>query len=161
MKRALSLESVSVSNGGEEWTTVHKKTKGFKAPPTLTVLQSKTQHTVPNSNKTSIDLNKFEVLPTEGRSSYAAVVALEQQHPGIQLNAKPNPRGYYILTPKNQDTFQTLQNKATELNMQELNPMDKTHKVVLQKYPLEMSLGHILKHPQVKQAQRCTYSKEK
>jgi len=103
------------------------KTKGSKAPPTLTVLQSKTQHSVPNSNKTSNALNKFKVLPTEGRSSYAAVVALEQQHAGIQLNAKPNPRGYYILTPRNQEAFQTLQNKATELNMQELNPLEKTH----------------------------------
>ena len=98
---------------------------------------------------------KFKALSTEGTTSYAMVAKMEKEWPSLrsQVTAKPNVYGQWVITPKTEDTFNIL--CQTDC-LTQLRPEEKITKYVLQHYPMEMSLSHILAVDEVQKATCCT-----
>ena len=95
---------------------------------------------------------KFKALPTEGTTM---VAKMGKEWPSLrsQVTAKPNVYGQWVITPKTEDAFDIL---CQTDRLTQLRPEEKITKYVLQHYPMEMSLSHILAVDGVQKATRCT-----
>ena len=98
---------------------------------------------------------KFKALPTEGTTSYAMEAKMEKEWPSLrsQVTAKPNIYGQWVITPKTEDAFDIL--CQTDC-LTQLRPEEKITKYVLQHYPMDMSLSHVLAVDRVQKATHCT-----
>ena len=83
------------------------------------------------------------------------VAKMEKEWPALrsQVTAKPNVYGQWVITPKTEDAFNIL--CQTDC-LTQLRPEEKITKYILQHYPMEMSLCHILAVDGVQKATRCT-----
>lgn len=163
MKRTFDTqadEDSPVEDSGQEWT-IKRKAKAYKktmqgSDPTGPAPDQDTPADNPQLQKFS----KFRVLPSEGfPTSYDVVVALETELPEIQVLARPNLGGQFVLTPKNQASYVALTQlktlKSLQVNLQELKPEEKITKAIVTRYPLEMNVVHLTHHPSVVKATRC------
>ena len=98
---------------------------------------------------------KFKGLPTEGTTSYAMAAKMEKKWPALrsQVTARPNVYGQWVKKLKTEDAFNML--CQTDC-LTQLRPEEKITKYILQHYPMEMSLCHILAVDGVQKATRCT-----
>ncbi len=106
---------------------------------------------------------KFKLGYTgDHESDYQAITALELEHPTLKMEVRPNLSGVYILTPKNEDSAALLRRIAEEGNkVIVLEPSEKRHKMVLERYPLNLPLDAVKAHPQVASAERLCSGREK
>ena len=102
------------------------------------------------------DLPKFK-LTTQGDrgAAYSTITALETDHPDLKMEVRPNLVGDYVLTPKDEASTVLLRRRAEEDDaVVLLDPTVKRHKVVLERYPLDLPLEAIEAHPHVLSATR-------
>ncbi|KAG7174154.1 putative RNA-directed DNA polymerase from mobile element jockey-like 65 [Homarus americanus] len=102
---------------------------------------------------------------TEFDHAYEVVVALELEYKNIKFSVKPNLVGDLILSPQDHNTAKIL-SEVTNLNGKTikiilLDPEEKTTRMVLLRYPLELPVEVIIKHPKVTKAERCVTSRDK
>ncbi|XP_064096487.1 proteoglycan 4-like [Macrobrachium nipponense] len=107
-----------------------------------------------NSSST---LPKFKAIASQGQSSYAAVLALENKHPEAKLHARPNLKGEFIISPKDQHSADLLSNDPSCLL---LDPADKITKGMICKVPRYIPIERILQLPNILSASRCTVKKD-
>ncbi|KAG7176918.1 putative RNA-directed DNA polymerase from mobile element jockey-like 59, partial [Homarus americanus] len=96
---------------------------------------------------------------TEFNQAYEVVVALKLEYKNIKFSVKPNLVGDLILSPQDHNTAKIL-SEVTNLNRRmvkiiPLDPEEKTTRMVLLRYPLELPVEVIIKHPKVTKAERC------
>ena len=150
-KRALPQEEESPSEEG--WTEVHNKRRDHRPSPTK--IEPNLATNAPK--RTQRHFNKFKVVSEDSTTNYQQVRALELNHgANLNLSAHLNLQGQWILTPKDQFTFNLLTSKAPHIV--ELHPEDKLQKAVVYNYPLVMNEGIIINLPYVHDAVR-QYSK--
>ena len=85
---------------------------------------------------------KFNGLPSEGTTSYAMVAKLEKDWPVLksQVTPRPNVYGQWAITPRTEETFNTLSQKC----FTQLRPEEKITKYIL----LPLSNGNVsVPHP--------------
>ncbi|KAG7175258.1 putative RNA-directed DNA polymerase from mobile element jockey-like 61 [Homarus americanus] len=102
---------------------------------------------------------------TEFNHAYEVVVALELEYKNIKFSVKPNLVGDLILSPQDHNTVKIL-SEVTNLNGKTvkiipLDPEEKTTRMVLLRYPLELPVEVIIKLPKVTKAERCVTSQDK
>ncbi|KAG7157513.1 Nucleic-acid-binding protein from mobile element jockey-like 11 [Homarus americanus] len=102
---------------------------------------------------------------TEFNHAYEVVVALELEYKNIKFSVKPNLVGDLILSPQDHNTAKIL-SEVTNINGKTvkkipLDPEEKTTRMVLLRYPLELPVEVIIKHPKVTKAERCVMSQDK
>ncbi|KAG7167758.1 RNA-directed DNA polymerase from mobile element jockey-like 27 [Homarus americanus] len=117
--------------------------------------------TVANPNVTKYKIPK----ETEFDHAYEVVVALELEFKNIKFSVNPNLVGDLILSPQDNNTAKIL-SEVTNLNGRTvkiipLDPEEKTTRMVLLRYPLELPVEVIVKHPKVTKAERCVSSQDK
>ncbi|XP_066973159.1 uncharacterized protein [Macrobrachium rosenbergii] len=79
-------------------------------------------------------LPRFRALPAEGRTSYAAILALQKTIPDINIPARPTHRGEFTITPKDRASVDLLKaNTAFQL----LNPSERLNKAIIINYPVD------------------------
>ncbi|KAG7163930.1 putative RNA-directed DNA polymerase from mobile element jockey-like 83 [Homarus americanus] len=102
---------------------------------------------------------------TEFDHAYEVVVALELEYKNIKFSVKPNLVGDLILSPQDHNTAKIL-SEVTNFNGKTikiipLDPEEKTTRMVLLRYPLELPVEVIIKHPKVTKEERCVTSQDK
>ncbi|KAG7157143.1 putative RNA-directed DNA polymerase from mobile element jockey-like 78 [Homarus americanus] len=102
---------------------------------------------------------------TEFNHAYEVAVALELEYKNIKFSVKPNLVGDLILPPQDHNTAKIL-SEVTNLNGKTvkiipLDPEEKTTRMVLLRYPLELPVEVIIKHPKVTKAERFVPSQDK
>ncbi|KAG7160462.1 putative RNA-directed DNA polymerase from mobile element jockey-like 62 [Homarus americanus] len=102
---------------------------------------------------------------TEFNHAHEVVVALELEYKNIKFSVKPNLVGDLILPPQDHNTAKIL-SEVTNLNGKTvkiipLDPEEKTTRMVLLRYPLELPVEVIIKHPKVTKAERCVTRQDK
>ena len=153
-------------NGNGQWQEVRSKnakkrmrtSSGEESDTVLASTQASTSN--PNANAhgnqkvTKQGFPKFKALPTEGITSYAKVTRLEKEWPALrsQVTARPNIYGQWVITPRTEEAYKTLQ--STDF-LTQLKPEEKVTKYILLHYPMEMSMDHILQVDGVQKATRC------
>ena len=95
------------------------------------------------------------VLHAGPQSAYQAVTALEDDHPSLKMEVRPNLTGEYTLTPKD-DASETLLRRLAEEGDRQLllDPCVKRHKVVLERYPVNLPLEAVEAHRRVVSTRR-------
>ena len=90
-------------------------------------------------------------------NAYKAITALEKEYPTLRMQVRPNLQMEYILTPKGEDSAALLRRLAEEGNrVLLLDPSERRHRVVVERYPLDLPLDAVEAHPQVTSAKRLT-----
>ncbi|KAG7159598.1 putative RNA-directed DNA polymerase from mobile element jockey-like 69 [Homarus americanus] len=117
--------------------------------------------TVANPNVTKYKIPK----ETEFDHACEVVVALELEFKNIKFSVNPNLVGDLILSPQDNKTAKIL-SEVTNLNGRTvmiipLDPEEKTTRMVLLRYLLELPVAVIVKHPKVAKAERCASSQDK
>ena len=168
--RATPGGSEGESDDGAEWQQQRSRKNRRRPPSPTTQSTQMTQAATPTQTTQAATSTpqpsprtifpKFRVMATQEATSYAAVAALETTHPTLRITARQNHHGNFVVTPKNQEAYNLLQ-ASTSNTFVELKPEEKTTKIVVQRYPLEMSLTHITKLPSIISAERCTFGKDK
>ncbi|XP_063854131.1 uncharacterized protein LOC135096523 [Scylla paramamosain] len=98
----------------------------------------------------------------EHENSYRAISALEREYPTLRIQVRVNLKGEHVVTPKDEDSTALLRRIAEEGNrVLLLDPSEKRHKLVLERYPLDLPLEAVEAHPQVTSAQRLTSRRDK
>ncbi|KAG7171711.1 Nucleic-acid-binding protein from mobile element jockey-like 3 [Homarus americanus] len=102
---------------------------------------------------------------TEFDHAYEVVVALELEYKNIKFSMKPNLVGDLILPPQDHNTAKIL-SEVSNLNGKAikiipLDPEEKTTRMVLLRYPLELPVEVVTKHSKVTKAERCVASRDK
>ncbi|KAG7164215.1 putative RNA-directed DNA polymerase from mobile element jockey-like 82 [Homarus americanus] len=102
---------------------------------------------------------------TEFDHAYEVVVALELGYKNIKFSVKPNLVGDLILSRQDHNTAKIL-SEVSNLNGKTikiipLDPEEKTTRMVLLRYPLELPVEVITKHSKVTKAERCVTSRDK
>ncbi|KAG7166896.1 putative RNA-directed DNA polymerase from mobile element jockey-like 91 [Homarus americanus] len=102
---------------------------------------------------------------TEFDHAYEVVVALELEYKNIKFSVKPNLVGDLILSPQDHNTAKIL-SEVSNLNGKAikiipLDPKEKTTRMVLLRYPLELPVEVVTKHSKVTKAERCVTSRDK
>ncbi|KAG7157175.1 RNA-directed DNA polymerase from mobile element jockey-like 4, partial [Homarus americanus] len=102
---------------------------------------------------------------TEFDHAYEVVVALELEYKNIKFSVKPNLVGDLKLSPQDHNTAKIL-SEVTNLNGKTikvipLDPKEKTTRMVLLRYPLELPVEVVIKHSKVTKAERCVTSWDK
>ncbi|KAG7169759.1 RNA-directed DNA polymerase from mobile element jockey-like 1 [Homarus americanus] len=102
---------------------------------------------------------------TEFDHAYEVVVALELGYKNIKFSVKPNLVGDLILSPQDHNTAKIL-SEVSNLNGKAikiipLDPEEKTTRMVLLRYPLELPVEVVTKHSKVTKAERCVTSRDK
>ncbi|KAG7164302.1 Nucleic-acid-binding protein from mobile element jockey-like 2 [Homarus americanus] len=102
---------------------------------------------------------------TEFDHAYEVVVVLGLEYKNIKFSVKPNLVGDLILSPQDNNTAKIL-SEVTNLygrtvTIIPLDPEEKTTRMVLLRYPLELPVEVIIKHPKVAKAERCVTSQDK
>ena len=116
-------------------------------------LQEKDDHRGPKTHSNTGTLSKFKILAQTSTIGYRMLADFEKNHPGLNLTAKPNLKGEWILTPKDQETYNKI--KTTKLMItQELSSTDKHLKAVVVSYPLALPLEPLLKQENIVAAER-------
>ncbi|KAG7171660.1 putative RNA-directed DNA polymerase from mobile element jockey-like 84 [Homarus americanus] len=97
--------------------------------------------------------------------AYEVIVALELEYKNIKFSVEPNLVGDLILSPQDHNTAKLL-SEVTNLNGKTikiipLDPEEKTTRMVLLRYPLELPVEVIIKHPKVTKAELCVTSRDK
>ncbi|KAG7156189.1 putative RNA-directed DNA polymerase from mobile element jockey-like 97 [Homarus americanus] len=102
---------------------------------------------------------------TDFDHAYEVVVALELEYKNIKFSVTPNLVGDLILSPQDHNTAKIL-SEVTNLNGKTikiipLDPEEQTTRMVLLRYPLELPVEVIIKHPKVTKAELCVKSRDK
>ena len=156
--RATPGDSEEDSDDGGRWLQPRPR-RSRRRPPSPTTQTTQAATPSPQPSPRTI-FPKFRVMPSKEATSYAAVAALETAHPNLKFTARPNHHGNFVLTPKSQEAYNLL-TASTSNTLLELNPEERTTKIIVQRYPIEMNLSHITQLPSVISAERCTFGKEK
>ncbi|KAG0718515.1 hypothetical protein GWK47_052309 [Chionoecetes opilio] len=89
---------------------------------------------------------------------YLAVLALQWDLPGLQMYVRPNLKGEYILTPKDDASTDRMcglaQERDAPARLVLLDPAERHTKAVLQRYSHDMPLEAVRDHPSVISAGR-------
>ena len=94
-------------------------------------------------------------------TAYRAITALEEEYPALRMEVRPNLKAEYILTPKDEDSAALLRRLAEEGNkVLLLDPSLRKHKVVLQRYPLDLPLDAVRGHANVLSATRLRATRD-
>ena len=135
----------SAGEGGEtataEWQTAQKRSKR----PRAETPKGK------NPETPSTAIRNFKVVAETSAQGYSIVKTLEAKK-DLKILAKPNHMGQWILRPQDITSYHIL--KASDLNLLELNPEEKTLKACIVGYPLTMEMSHLTKLPQILSAER-------
>ncbi|KAG7175249.1 RNA-directed DNA polymerase from mobile element jockey-like 14, partial [Homarus americanus] len=91
--------------------------------------------------------------------AYEVVVALELEYKNMKFSVKPNLIGDLILSPQDHNTAKIL-SEVSNLNGKAikiipLDPEEKTTRMVLLLYPLELPVEVVTKHSKLTKAERC------
>ncbi|KAG7178173.1 Nucleic-acid-binding protein from mobile element jockey-like 7 [Homarus americanus] len=102
---------------------------------------------------------------TEFNHAYEVVVALELEYKNIKFSVKPNLVGDLILSPQDHNTAKIL-SEVTNLSGKTfkiipLYPEEKTTRMVLLRYLLELPVEVIIRHSKVTKAERCVTTRDK
>ncbi|KAG7159695.1 putative RNA-directed DNA polymerase from mobile element jockey-like 100 [Homarus americanus] len=102
---------------------------------------------------------------TEFDHAYEVVLALELEYKNIKFSVQPNLVGDLILSPQDHNTAKIL-SEVSNLNGKAikiipLDPKEKTTRMVLLRYPLELPVEVVTKHSKVTKAERCITSRDK
>lgn len=80
--------------------------------------------------------------------AYQTVTALEGKYPSRKIEVRPTLAGEYILTPKDDDSAALLRHLAEESDrVILLNPSERSHRIVLERYRVSLPLEAIEAHP--------------
>ena len=128
-------------DGGGEWQEVSRRRGGSQAA------------------RVSCRRPKFKLGNTAGYdNAYQAVVALQRDLPNLLLDIRPNLKGEYVLTPKDDASAARMlavaQEEGPAARLVLLDPAERRVKRVLQRYPLDMPLEAVLDHRDVVSAVR-------
>ncbi|KAG0724405.1 hypothetical protein GWK47_040633 [Chionoecetes opilio] len=89
---------------------------------------------------------------------YLAVLPLQRDLPGLQMDVRPNLKGEYVLTHKDDASTDRMcglaQERDAPARLVLLDPAERHTKAVLQRYPLEMPFEAVWDHPSVISAGR-------
>ncbi|KAG0724898.1 Transposon TX1 uncharacterized protein [Chionoecetes opilio] len=102
---------------------------------------------------------RFKLGCTTGYANhYLAVIALQRDLPGLQMDVRSNLKGEYVLTPKGEAATDRMCDLAQERDAPArlvlLDHAERHTKAVLQRYPLDMPLEAVRDHPSVISAGR-------
>ena len=128
-KRERASES---SDDDDGFVTVQRKKT--KAAPTA--------KTPPKTGR----LNKFKVEIGNIKEAYSKICLLMETHKKLNLISRPNLQSEWILTPKDQRTYEFLKGTSA-LPLKELKFEEKRKKAIVARYPLDMPMEAIRKHP--------------
>lgn len=111
-------------------------------------------------------LPKFQLRNTDGHAIlYQAVLALQRDLPGLSMDIRPNLKGEYVLTHKDDESAARISALIvagdTAARLVQLDPAERRSKVVLQRYPLELPLEVVRDHPHVVSAERLRAARDK
>ena len=88
-------------------------------------------------------------------TAYQAIKTLEEEYPALRMEVRPNLKAEYVLTPKDKASATFLRRLAEEGNrVFLLDPNLRRHKVVLQRYPLDLPLDAVRNYANVLSATR-------
>ncbi|XP_076041977.1 uncharacterized protein LOC143025849 [Oratosquilla oratoria] len=88
-------------------------------------------------------------------SAYQAITALERENPSLKMEVRLNLQGEHILKARDEASAVLLRRLAEEGNtVILLDPNLRRHKVVLERYPLDLPLKAVEAHPKVISAER-------
>ncbi|KAG0721812.1 hypothetical protein GWK47_045677 [Chionoecetes opilio] len=127
---------------GGSWSTVDRQGAGRQPAP------------VTGSKRPRIKLG----CTTGYANHYLAVLALQRDLQGLQMDVRPNLKGEYVLTPKDDAATDRMcglvQERDAPARLVLLDPAERHTKAVLQRYPHDMPLEAVRDHPSVISAWR-------
>ena len=132
--------------GDAEWTTVDRKSKRQKrnsnnAQPEQSV---RPRH-MPRPNK-------FKVLAANATEAFRIIDNLGKNK-NLKFTAKPNLKSQWIITPLDITTYNHLKDSTT-ISLEELKQEEKTKKVIVVGFPLDLPESELTKHRQISSAIR-------
>lgn len=87
--------------------------------------------------------------------AYRALTTLEKNHPTLRMEVRSILKGEYVLAPKIEASVTLLQRLAEEGNrVLLLDPGVRRHRVVLERYPVDLPLEAVKEHHDVLSATR-------
>ena len=127
----------------DSFTVVQKRKKGKSAPSSnLNHPKQGRQPSIPPKKAPQTTFNKFKVVVENKLHNYQFVQAMSKSQEDLNMLARPNLQGQWILTPKDHATYQFLTTQSPEVV--ELRPEQKLTKAIIYNYPLVMNLSPIL-----------------
>ena len=108
----------------------------------------------PNPRGSKQPFNKFKVVVENKLQNYHTVQAMSKTREDLNMVARPNLQGQWILTPKDHQTYQYLTTLTPEVV--ELRPETKLSKAIINNYPLVMNLSPLTNLPNIQEAVRQT-----
>ncbi|XP_066947084.1 uncharacterized protein [Macrobrachium rosenbergii] len=79
------------------------------------------------------------------------IASLEKKHPGIRIQARPNHRGLFTITPQTMEAVEILKQEA-----QILDPAERTQKGIICRYPITLPIAPKKDLSYIQDAVRCT-----
>ena len=107
----------------------------------------------PTTTQLARTLNRFRISCSDPQGSYELLRTLEKAKPQLNMVARPNLAGLWILTPKDHATYKLLKEQII-VRLEELLPEERTQKALVKGYHKELNLDHLLQLPNVLEAIR-------
>lgn len=157
--RSPSPQEEERTSPAQEWQTAmsRRKRRNLNRSSTSESEQdsSLNQTAVPISQKTTpmAPLSKFKIVCEGGAENYQLLRTLEKAMPDLNMVARPNLQGQWILAPKDLQTLNRLRHQSVII-LEELLPENKTRKAVLSGYHVWMDLDHLTHQKNIEEAVR-------
>ena len=142
----------STAPSGNKKRTLVTDDEGFQTY-TKKKRNNTSNNTVDNATNIAKTFSKFRIVASSSQEGYRQLSDFQKHNPNLLFVAKPNLKGEWIISPKNQIAFDKIRT-SKHLNTTELVHSDKHFKAVVTSYPIALPLDPLLALPNINTAER-------